>query len=326
MGADWNHPQIGDAYVAVLTTHLMGRDVDALTLQKTAPSNLPDGAIAYDRATDLFKEWNSAGAAFVTKVLSLAGGGTGGSSAAGARASLGLGSMAVQDSTAVAITGGAISGITLDASVLTTGIVALARGGTGATLAIGAAGEFLQSVAGAVAFGHDGSNLNNLNASNINSGTISAARLPAGVGTIRQIISTETSTRTDNLTTVFADVTNLQATITPQSVANKVRIRLSLYWSAVTRVTGGDNYKLQVLRNAAVIYTTNSFQILNQITAGSPSVYGGITMLEFDDTPASVVALTYKVQIAIAIADGTADAIINGSATPGSKITLEEWA
>lgn len=175
--ADWSHPQLADNYVAVLLTHLSGRDIDAITLQKGSPSNLPDGAMAYDRSTDLFKEWDGTGLAFVNKILSVAGGGTGGNSQSTARTNLGLGSMSTQNSNSVAITGGSISGVTLDASVLTTGIVALARGGTGATLSLGANGTILQSNGSSIVFGVNGSQLLNLNASQLTSGSLAAARI-----------------------------------------------------------------------------------------------------------------------------------------------------
>lgn len=176
-GADWSLPTTSTGYLLV-PGDLNDKDVDAITLQKTAPSNLPDGAIAWDRGALKFKEWSSGGSAFVDMVLSIAGGGTGAASASAARTSLGLGTMAVQNANAVAITGGSISGVTMDASVLTSGQVALARGGTGASLAIGANGSFLQSNGAAVLFGTDGSQLINLNGSQITAGTVSRSRLP----------------------------------------------------------------------------------------------------------------------------------------------------
>lgn len=56
-------------------------------------------------------------------------GGTGASTAAGARTNLGLGTIATQDSNNVSITGGSISGITLTLST----DLAVAEGGTGAS-------------------------------------------------------------------------------------------------------------------------------------------------------------------------------------------------
>jgi len=69
----------------------------------------------------------------------------------------------------------------LDGADITTGTVALLRGGTGASLTIGASGTFLQSNGAAVVFGTDGSALVTLNASNISSGTLADARLTSNV-------------------------------------------------------------------------------------------------------------------------------------------------
>jgi hypothetical protein len=65
-------------------------------------------------------------AANVTGVVAVANGGTGATTASGARTNLGLGTIATQDASAVAITGGSITGIT---------DLAIADGGTGASTA-----------------------------------------------------------------------------------------------------------------------------------------------------------------------------------------------
>jgi hypothetical protein len=132
--ADWNTPTLPTAYATFLT-NVKDRDVDAITMQVAAASNPPTGAFRYVRASDKFQEWS--GAAYVDKIISLAGGGTGAATAAGARTSLGLGDMATQSSAAVAITGGNLAGVgtgltALNASNLSSGTVATARLGSGA--------------------------------------------------------------------------------------------------------------------------------------------------------------------------------------------------
>lgn len=110
MAADFNHPIVGDLYTDVLDM-VRANDINCITLGLVAAINTPTGAIKWDRSTLLFREWG--GAAYADLVLALAGGGTGSANAAGARTNLGLGSMATQNSNAVTITAGSITGITL---------------------------------------------------------------------------------------------------------------------------------------------------------------------------------------------------------------------
>jgi microcystin-dependent protein len=129
--ADWSHPVLTDLYTDVLTTYLNGRLNDCGTLFNTAPSNQPDHVIRFLRSPGLFQEWLSA--TWNPLLLDVTGGGTGASTASGARTNLGLGTMSTQSAAAVAITGGTESGVTIDntnnidAGAITSGTVATAR-------------------------------------------------------------------------------------------------------------------------------------------------------------------------------------------------------
>lgn len=68
--------------------------------------------------------WGSVAASELTGTLPIANGGTNATTASGARTSLGLGSIATQDSSSVTITGGSVTGVT---------DIAIADGGTGAS-------------------------------------------------------------------------------------------------------------------------------------------------------------------------------------------------
>jgi hypothetical protein len=175
--ANWNLPTITSDYIGFVT-EMNDKFIDAATLQNGAPTNLPDKTIRYNRSIDIFEEWDLV--TWNPKVIGVAGGGTGSTTAAGARTNLGLGSMATQNNNAVNITGGSITGINFDAGSITSGIVALARGGTGASLALGISGQVMMSIVGQVNFA-DGDNISKLNASNLIVGTVPLARL-SGVG------------------------------------------------------------------------------------------------------------------------------------------------
>jgi len=114
--ADWNKPTLSDTYTDFLT-YLKALASDAATLFNSAPTNTPENAIKFDRSNLLFQEWVSE--AWATKLLSVAGGGTGANSASGARTNLGLGALATLGS----VNNGNWSGTDL----------AVANGGTGAS-------------------------------------------------------------------------------------------------------------------------------------------------------------------------------------------------
>jgi len=155
--ADWNKPQNASLYTDVMQM-IRDRDDAAITMLGTGslPSNLPNGAMRFNTSTYLFEKlWDGV---FYTQAISVAGGGTGATTAAGARTNLGLGAVAVentvpvvkggtgatdaagargalglgtmatQNANAVWITGGTITGIAA---------LGIAFGGTGATTAAG---------------------------------------------------------------------------------------------------------------------------------------------------------------------------------------------
>lgn len=219
-GADWSLPTTGSNYTDVLA-YLKSRDEDAATLFATVATNIATSSIRYVRASNKFQEWD--GAVWNDKVLAIAGGGTGGATTSAARTALGLGSIATQDNNAVSITGGSISGVTMSASVITSGTLALNRGGTGASLSLGAAGKVLRvnDAASAVDFldvlwaniTKTGSSLADLatrSASDLSSGTLPDARFPSTLPAISGV----------NLTAVNAAHVNVQEDTTTNSTFN----------------------------------------------------------------------------------------------------------
>lgn len=175
--ANWNLPTITSGYLDFVT-QMNDKFTDTATLLFGAPTNLPANSFRYNRSTNIFEEWDLT--TWNPKVISVLGGGTGSNTAAGARTNLGLGSMATQNSNAVNITGGTITGVNLDGGAITQGIVALARGGTGSSLSLPPGGYVF--VSSGVQFVTDsGISIAQLNANSLVAGTVNPARLPANV-------------------------------------------------------------------------------------------------------------------------------------------------
>jgi len=111
--ADWSKPTITSNYVTFVD-EVKNRDIDAITLQLNDATNPPVGAVKMLRGTgDTILLFTWSGTAYTQKMMDIAGGGTSASNAAAARSNLGIGTMGVQNSNAVAITGGTASGLTL---------------------------------------------------------------------------------------------------------------------------------------------------------------------------------------------------------------------
>ncbi len=324
--SDFNLPTLSSAYTDFLS-QLKSRDVDAITLCLSVPSNIPTGAIRYLRASNKFQEWD--GVAWVDKILALAGGGTGGSSAASARSSLGLGTLAVQNDSAVSISGGTITGVNLDASGITAGTLALARGGTSASLAIGASGTFLRSNGSVVSFGVDGSALTNLNATALASGTVSTARLPANIGYVSTIKHQITAV-SFAISSSYAD-SGLTLTIVPSSAASRIRVECAINMFVNTQYTGGatvdGHIDALLLRNGATVREWRfALGISGTLALGALGASQANVALDVVDSPASTASLIYKIQLRSASVNGgllsAGMNVVNG--TSGSSITVSE--
>lgn len=172
--ANWNNPTV-TSDKTLFVAEVRDRDIDAITFGYGSPTNLPNHSMRWNRSTNAIEEWDGS-TTWAVKVLDVTSGGTGGNDAASARTALGIGSMGVQNGNAVTITGGSIAGVSMAASTITSGQIALARGGTGASLSLGAAGTVMMSNGSAVVFA-TGDNIGALNASNLTTGTVPAGRL-----------------------------------------------------------------------------------------------------------------------------------------------------
>ena len=110
---NWANPLITTQY-DVFLAEVKSRDVDSFTMGAAGYltiANPPTGAMVFQRE-GYFRFLEYTGSAWGTRLIGIPGGGTGADNPAGARANLEIGTMGVQYSNAVNITGGTIWGIT----------------------------------------------------------------------------------------------------------------------------------------------------------------------------------------------------------------------
>jgi len=107
--SNWLNPTITTDY-DVFVAEMKDRDNDSVSMFLNPGTNIPVGSIRYNRTTKIFEEWS--GTAWSACVIGVTGGGTGANSQGGVASSLGLGTMAYQNSNAINVTGGTALGLT----------------------------------------------------------------------------------------------------------------------------------------------------------------------------------------------------------------------
>jgi hypothetical protein len=153
MPENWLLPTTTSNYAAGVIQAINNKFIDTITLFRSGVgSNLPINAIRYNGDLNgTFQRWS--GSVWNDMILGVTGGGTGSNNPAGIRTNLGLGTMSVQNSNAVDITGGTMVGMTnIESALVNTSKVITA----------------------------DGSQIAAINAANIATGLINPARLANG--------------------------------------------------------------------------------------------------------------------------------------------------
>ena len=218
--ANWNLPTVDSNYITFVD-EVKNRDTDAALMFDGTGTNLPNLTIRWNQSNNRFERLE--GGTWQGRTIGITGGGTGATTAAGARSNLNLGSMATQNSNAVGVTGGSITGVSFSGTGTLSGNASTASTWqTARTLQIGATGKSVNGSANVTwsaaeigtssntgntvvtrnasgnfsagtitaTFSGNGSAVTALNASNLTSGTVNAARLPSNVPLQQQQVVT----------------------------------------------------------------------------------------------------------------------------------------
>ena len=204
--ANWNNPTVDSNYITFVD-EVKNRDIDnARMFDGTAATNIPTLTIRWNQSNNRFERWS--GTAWEGRTIGITGGGTGATTPSGARSALGLRLMAQQAPDDVSITGGSITGVSFSGTGTLSGNASTASTWqTARTLQIGNTGKSVNGSANVTwtaaeigtsnntgntvvtrnASGNfsagtitaNGSALTNLNASNLTTGVVPDAQLPA---------------------------------------------------------------------------------------------------------------------------------------------------
>jgi hypothetical protein len=163
----------------------------------------------------------------------------------------------------------------------------------------------------------DGSALTALNASNVSSGTLGAARLPAG-STLQVVQTVKTDTFTTTSAT-FGSVTGLSVAITPSSASSKVlvvaQVNLSSDVSGHIRISGG-NAGAYVGNTAGSRVSASAFWGAASTGDYASNNGQGSTTIFYLDSPATTSQVTYQVE---ARRGSSGTAYVNRSSNEGDS-------
>jgi hypothetical protein len=203
----------------------------------------------------------------------------------------------------------------LNASSITSGTLAVSYGGTGANTLTGVlkgngtsaftaavAGTDFVSPGGALGTPSSGTltNCTGYSASNITTGTLPAARLPAG--SVLQVVTVNDTTQytysngSANQTT-YQNISGMVASITPASSSNKI-----LLIANITASQAGNSYNafFRATRNGTVIGVGNSSGYNGTGSTAMRTSDGGeigTALIMYLDSPATTSSVSYQIQI-----------------------------
>lgn len=153
-------------------------------------------------------------------------------------------------------------------------------------------------------------------------------------GNVIQVLNAvKTSFQDTSSTTQFVDVTDLSLVITPRNIQNKILISVRL--NNISNTTAEITY-FNLLRNSTVVTKSTSGGLADTLGAFATGGGGGMTTdsrkissvaIDFLDSPSSISAITYKIQMRVSGNVGSINRwALNNDNASVSTLTLMEIA
>ncbi len=136
-----------------------------------------------------------------------------------------------------------------------------------------------------------GASLTNLNGSNIASGTVVAARLPA-LGKVLQVVEGTTTTQTSTTSTSYV-ASDLSVTITPSATSSKILVTASAPINANDTTSADIGGAWTIYRDSTDLISNGGDTFYSSLAQN----YAGLMMPQKLDSPNSTYALVYKVYL-----------------------------
>jgi hypothetical protein len=137
-----------------------------------------------------------------------------------------------------------------------------------------------------------------------------------GAFRILQVVTAQTSVEQTSSSQTYADATSLTVSITPQATTSKILVSYSTTGTK-SAASSNNNLGVRFVRGASTIATWG-----NPFFTGTALLFYAQQTFNYLDSPASIAALTYKVQFANANNNGASVTIQSGS-SPGLLTVME---
>ena len=143
-------------------------------------------------------------------------------------------------------------------------------------------------------------------------------------GHVVQVVQGASTTTTTNTTTAYGDTT-LSVSITPHYANSKILVTVQQYLTVNNTGTTEIGAGLRLVRDSTTIANlddTRRAAMQSQTTGGNQQI-GGVTFMQYLDSPSTSSAVTYKTQMAVYQTSGSGSTTAQKNSTESRIVVME---